>query len=185
MHAQVDAQLTRDHLARLLAEENSALDEFESLLDREHVALGKRDIDALEALADSRQASISRMLKLEDERRSLCSMLGYDTDLAGLARLIAWCDPQRTLLPAFDECSTRARKCRDLILSQWYRALWPALVLVRSGETSFANSATGTREGIAFGSLTSQRGDRLIIDDPHSTETAESAAERTTERTAG
>ena len=114
MHAQVDAQLTRDHLARLLAEENSALDEFESLLDREHVALGKRDIDALEALADSRQASISRMLKLEDERRSLCSMLGYDTDLAGLARLIAWCDPQRTLVPAFDECSTRARKCRDL-----------------------------------------------------------------------
>ena len=114
MHAQVDAQLTRDHLARLLAEENSALDEFESLLDREHVALGKRDIDALEALADSRQASISRLLKLEDERRSLCSMLGYDTDLAGLARLIAWCDPQRTLVPAFDECSTRARKCRDL-----------------------------------------------------------------------
>ena len=39
MHAQVDAQLTRDHLARLLAEENSALDEFESLLDREHVDL--------------------------------------------------------------------------------------------------------------------------------------------------
>ena len=50
--------------------------------------------------------------------------------------------------------------------------------LVRTGETSFANSATGTREGMAFGSLTSQRGDRLIVDDPHSTETAESEAER-------
>jgi hypothetical protein len=32
---------------------------------------------------------------------------------------------------------------------------------------------------VAFGSLTSQRGDRLIIDDPHSVETAESDAERT------
>ena len=114
MHAQVDAKLTRDHLARLLAEENRALTEFESLLDREHQALGKRDIDGLEALADSRQSSITHMLRLEDERRSLCSMMGYDTDLSGLARLIAWCDPQRTLGAAYEECSGRARKCRDL-----------------------------------------------------------------------
>ena len=94
----MDAALTRDHLARLLAEENTALAEFEALLDREHAALRTRDIDALEALAEARQSSITRLLKLEDERRGVCSMLGYDTDLAGLARLIAWCDPRRTLL---------------------------------------------------------------------------------------
>jgi flagellar biosynthesis/type III secretory pathway chaperone len=41
-------------------------------------------------------------------------MHGYDTDLSGLARLIAWCDPQRSLTPAYDECSARARKCREL-----------------------------------------------------------------------
>jgi predicted phage terminase large subunit-like protein len=70
------------------------------------------------------------------------------------------------------------RKCRDLILSEWYRSLWPEVELNRTGETSFANTKTGTREGVAFGSLTSQRGDRLVIDDPHSTETAESVAER-------
>jgi predicted phage terminase large subunit-like protein len=72
------------------------------------------------------------------------------------------------------------RKTRDLILSDWFRLLWPAVELVRHGETSFANSQTGTREGTAFGSLTSQRGDRLTIDDPHSTETAESDADRAT-----
>ena len=71
------------------------------------------------------------------------------------------------------------RKCRDLMLSEWYRSLWPEVALVRTAELSFANADTGTREGVAFGSLTSQRGDRLIIDDPHSTETAESVAERT------
>lgn len=70
------------------------------------------------------------------------------------------------------------RKCRDLIASDWYQALWPEVKLIRAGETSFANSSTGTREGIPFGSLTSQRGDRLVIDDPHSTETAESDTER-------
>lgn len=110
----MDAALTRDHLARLLADENSALAEFETLLEREHGALRTRDIDALEALADARQASITHLLKLEDERRTVCSMLGYDTDLSGLAKLIAWCDPRRTLAGAYDECSSRAHKCRDL-----------------------------------------------------------------------
>lgn len=70
------------------------------------------------------------------------------------------------------------RKCRDLILSDWYQERWPEVDLVRRAETSFANARTGSREGSAFGSLTSKRGDRLIIDDPHSTETAESDAER-------
>jgi flagellar biosynthesis/type III secretory pathway chaperone len=110
----VDASLTRDTLRRLLAEENAALAEFETLLDKEHGALGSRDIDALEALADARQASVIKLLKIEDERRSLCSMLGFETDLAGLAKLIAWCDPNRSLVPAYEECATRARRCRDL-----------------------------------------------------------------------
>lgn len=70
------------------------------------------------------------------------------------------------------------RKTRDLLLSEWYQTLWPEVELKRTGETSFSNTDTGTREGVPFGSLTSQRGDRLIIDDPHSTETAESEAER-------
>lgn len=86
----------------------------------------------------------------------------------------------RYLTTAFNDGPVKrdTRKCRDLMLSDWYRSLWPEVVLTRTGEMSFANSKTGTREGVAFGSLTSQRGDRLIIDDPHSTETAESAAER-------
>jgi flagellar biosynthesis/type III secretory pathway chaperone len=68
----VDAALTRDTLGRLLAEENAALSEFETLLDREYGALSRRDIDELESLADTRQASILRLLKIEEERRSVC-----------------------------------------------------------------------------------------------------------------
>lgn len=86
----------------------------------------------------------------------------------------------RYLNTSFNEGPVKrdTRKMRDLILSPWYQTLWPEVRLVRTGETSFSNSDTGTREGLAFGSLTSQRGDRLIIDDPHSTETAESEIER-------
>ena len=110
----MDAALTRDTLGRLLDEENASLSEFASLLDKEHGALRSRDIDALETLADARQASVVKLLKIEEERRSLCSMLGYETDLAGLARLITWCDPARTLVKRYEECATRARNCRDL-----------------------------------------------------------------------
>jgi flagellar biosynthesis protein FlgN len=110
----VDASLTRDHLGRLLTEENGALGEFETLLDKEHGALKSRDIDALEALAEARQASVIKLLKIEEERRSLCSMLGFETDLQGLAKLVAWCDPARTLVKRYEECATRARKCREL-----------------------------------------------------------------------
>ena len=71
------------------------------------------------------------------------------------------------------------RKCRDLIRSEWYQALWPDVgALTRAGETSFANRDTGSREGVAFGSITGKRGDRVIIDDPHSLKGAESEAER-------
>lgn len=86
----------------------------------------------------------------------------------------------RYLTTSFAEDSVKrdTRKHRDLTLSEWYRSLWPEVVLVRTGEMSFANQDTGTREGTPFGSLTAKRGDRLIIDDPHSTKTAESDAER-------
>ena len=88
----------------------------------------------------------------------------------------------RYLTTSFTESSVKrdTRKHRDLTLSEWFQALWPEVKLVRTAEMSFANSDTGNREGIPFGSLTSKRGDRLIIDDPHSTETAESDLERTT-----
>ena len=110
----MDAALTRDTLQRLLVEENGALADFERLLDEEHGALRSRNIDALEQLAESRQANVIRLLKIEDERRSLCSMLGFESDLQGLSKLIAWCDPARSLAKRYEECATRAKNCRDL-----------------------------------------------------------------------
>ena len=87
----------------------------------------------------------------------------------------------RYLCTSFNETPVKrdTRKTRDLILSPWYQTLWPHVKLTRTAELSFANTKTGSREGVPFPSLTSQRGDRLIIDDPHSTETAESDLERT------
>lgn len=71
-----------------------------------------------------------------------------------------------------------SRRMRDLVQSEWFQSLWPEITLARAGEMSFANTKMGNREGVAFASLTGGRGDRVIIDDPHSTETAESPTER-------
>src|SRR3954453_16469763 len=72
-----------------------------------------------------------------------------------------------------------ARRMRDLVLSPWYRGLWGDTVrLTRVAETSFANAATGSREGVPFSRLTAGRADVLILDDPHSVAESESAAER-------
>ena len=72
-----------------------------------------------------------------------------------------------------------SRRMRDLVLSDWYQERWGNRVqLLRSGESSFENTHTGWREGMPFGSLTGGRAHRLIFDDPHSTEMAESDADR-------
>jgi predicted phage terminase large subunit-like protein len=68
---------------------------------------------------------------------------------------------------------------KSLVASDWYQGLWgDRVVLDKKGDLRFTNTAHGSRRVKAFAGLTGGRGDRLIIDDPHSTETAESELER-------
>lgn len=71
-----------------------------------------------------------------------------------------------------------SRKHRDLVQSEWYQTLWPDVTLTRFAEDDFENTMKGGRKAVPFKRLTSGRGNRLTIDDPHSTEGAESDAER-------
>lgn len=72
-------------------------------------------------------------------------------------------------------------KARRLIQSEWYQALWGDRVKLtgdQNAKTKFENTATGFRDAMAFRSLTGSRGDRVVIDDPHSVDGANSEAER-------
>jgi phage terminase large subunit-like protein len=86
----------------------------------------------------------------------------------------------RYLTTSFTEDAVKrdCRRVRALCNSDWYRSHWPEVELIREGELSIENSRTGSRDGVAFGSLVSRRGDRLVIDDPHSVEKAESEIDR-------
>lgn len=66
-------------------------------------------------------------------------------------------------------------KCRRLIQSGWYQRLWPVqLTSDQNAKTKFENARTGFREAMAFTSMTGSRGDRVILDDPHSVDDANS-----------
>lgn len=70
-----------------------------------------------------------------------------------------------------------ARRMRTLVESTWFQQHWPT-ELVITGEGHFENRAGGWRKAIPFQSLTGGKCDRLLIDDPHSVDTAESDTDR-------
>lgn len=110
----MDPVSCRAELARLLAEETRLLAGLEQQLEREHGYLASNDIDSLERAGSTRQATVAELLKIEDERASLCRMLGRGEDRFGLAALFAWCDPEGSLATAQAECSRLAGSCRAL-----------------------------------------------------------------------
>ena len=71
-------------------------------------------------------------------------------------------------------------KTLDVIRSAWFQSLWPEVELKTEGILSFSNYDTGSRLGVAFKSVTGKRGDRLVVDDPHSILGAESETQRDT-----
>jgi predicted phage terminase large subunit-like protein len=72
-------------------------------------------------------------------------------------------------------------KLRRLIESDNYRALWPLTLRAdQNAKGKFENTDNGFSEARPFSSMTGGRGDRVKVDDPHSTESAESDAERET-----
>jgi len=74
--------------------------------------------------------------------------------------------------------------CRRLVQSTWYQRRWPIkLAGDQNSKTKFENVSTGFREAMAFTSLTGSRGDRVILDDPHSVDSANSPAKLEGDRT--
>jgi flagellar biosynthesis protein FlgN len=110
----LDRDVCREHLAEVLGEEAALLGELRTLLEREYEVLGTKDAIAVEQTVLARQERVGALARVEEHRRSLCSLHGYSADYAGLEGLIVWCDPQGTLVSRLRECAQRAADCRDL-----------------------------------------------------------------------
>ena len=110
----MDPQTCRAQLSRLIQEETAALGDLAVLLEREFTHMQDNDVEALRDAMRERHKCVARILKVDDERRGLCRALGRPHDLKGLEALLAWCDPQRTLVAAWAGCTAAAIKCRGL-----------------------------------------------------------------------
>lgn len=110
----MDQNSCREHLETLISTEANALTRLETLLDQEHEFIVANDIEELDRAGAARQACIGELVRIEDERRSLCRMLNVPADARGLDRLLAWCDPSHALKRRWAGCAERAGRCREL-----------------------------------------------------------------------
>ncbi len=108
----MDQEACRAQFASLLDGENMLLAELEQQLRREHEFLAGNDVDSLERAGNARQATVAKLLKLDDTRRDLCRMLGQSADRSGIAALLRWCDPTGSLAAAQSTCTKLAESCR-------------------------------------------------------------------------
>lgn len=77
-----------------------------------------------------------------------------------------------------------SRRMRQLVTSDWYQKRWGDRVSLsrdQNEKMNFTNNASGFRIATAITSLTGLRGDRVIIDDPHSVDSAMSETQRQSE----
>lgn len=88
--------------------------------------------------------------------------------------------PNIRFIGASYESTLATRDCmkmRRLVTSEWYQALWPTVLTSDQNEkTFFETDKTGWRQSCAVASMTGRRGDRVLLDDPHSVEDAHSPA---------
>ena len=110
----MDARACRDTLEKLLNEEIATLARLQGLLDKEHEFLVANDIEELERAGVARQACVVVLVRVEEERRSLCRMMNLPTDPAGVEKLLAWCDPSGALKKRWASCADHAISCRAL-----------------------------------------------------------------------
>lgn len=72
-------------------------------------------------------------------------------------------------------------KCRRLIESAWYQQRWGTryqLAKDQNQKSRFENTRTGYRVVVPMSAGTGERGDYVVVDDPHSVDQAESDTER-------
>ena len=80
-----------------------------------------------------------------------------------------------------DLCTRDSLRCRRLILGPWYQERWGHLYQLspdQQTKVNFENNRRGARIAKTMSGSRGQGGDRIVIDDPHNTEQAESEIQR-------
>ena len=156
MNAAIDPALCRDSIARLLADEAQWLSLLEQQLSHEHSLITNDDVDGLQEAGTARQSCVSKLVRIEDERMSICRQLGQSADVVGLQAILGWCDPQGSLQAALRNTNQLATRCREqntrngMLVSARLQRLSGVVSLLNSDANTPRNSVYG-RSGSSAG----------------------------------
>jgi flagella synthesis protein FlgN len=151
---------TRQLASRLIADERALLERFEDLLEREAAALRTDDVVAIEAAGAARQEGSSELLRLEEERRNACRMLGFGDGRDAFERLLHACDPGGDLSHRWQALRDVLLRCKDLndrngaVVTAKLRRVEALLVTLRGGDTGPRVYGAGGQPGAAARSVT-------------------------------
>jgi len=104
----------RQHLERVLDDEARLLTELEQILARESQVVRSDDSSAIENIGGARQACVDALSRLDKERTAASRMLSFGDGRPGFEKLLAWCDPARTLHGRWQRNLQLAGRCKDL-----------------------------------------------------------------------
>jgi len=155
----VDHLATRQLASRLIADERALLERFEQLLDREAAALRTDDVTTIEAAGADRQACSSELLRLDEERRSACHMLGFGDGRDAFERLLDTCDPSGDLSRRWRSSREVLLRCKELndrngaVVTAKLRRVEALLVTLRGGDTGPRVYGAGGQPGRAARSV--------------------------------
>lgn len=156
----MDHLATRQLASRLIAEERVLLERFEQLLDREAAALRTDDVAAIEAAGADRQACSSELLRLDEERRNACRMLGFGDGRDAFERLLGACDPGGDLSRRWLSSRDVLLRCKEsndrngAVVTAKLRRVEALLVTLRGGEAGPRVYGAGGQPGTAARSVT-------------------------------
>jgi len=108
----MDETLCYETLSRLITDETVALTELAAILEIEYTALVANDVDGLVRAGNDRHRHINGLVRVEEERRSLCRAMDVSADRRGLQILLKRCDPTLALVKRWGQCAALAERCR-------------------------------------------------------------------------
>ncbi len=155
----MDHLATRQLASRLIADERALLERFEHLLGREAAALRTDDVAAIEDAGAARQECSSELLRLDEERRSACRMLGFGEGRDAFERLLDACDPGGDLVRRWQSSRDVLLRCKDLndrngaVVTAKLRRVEALLVTLRGGDSGPRVYGAGGRPGAAASSV--------------------------------
>jgi flagellar biosynthesis/type III secretory pathway chaperone len=155
----MDHLATRELAFRLITEERALLERFELLLAREAAALTTDDVAVIESAGADRQECASALLRIEEERRHACEMLGFGAGRDAFAQLLAACDPTGDLAgrwQASREVLLRCKYANDrngAVVTAKLRRVETLLSTLRGGETGARVYGAGGQQAPAARSV--------------------------------